>query len=89
LVRQQLRSGLPAITETVDPAWLYDATPPHDDGWSLVCRLDPSPKAQGNPALASVHFLVADAPHNRLEPGARLRLFERGTGGLALIEILG
>ena len=85
---RQLRAGLPAISETVDPAWLYDATSRRNEGWSLVCRFDPSPQEQGNPTLASVHFLMDDAPHDRLEPGARLRLFERATGDLALVEIV-
>ena len=85
---EQVRQGLPQISETIDPAWFDDAAPKKGDGWSLVCRFDPSPLQQGNPSAARVRFMVDEAPHERLRPGISLRLFERGTRGLATVEIL-
>ena len=85
---QQLQQGLPATVETIDPAWLDDATPRVDEGWSLVCFFDSPPARQGSPSLARVRFLVDEAPHDRLHPGARLRLIERATQALAQVEIL-
>jgi hypothetical protein len=85
---EQVRRGLPAVAEMIDPAWLADATPTIDDGWSLVCRFDSPPREQGNPSLAQVNFLADEAPHDRLKPGSALRLFERGTGSYATVEIL-
>ena len=84
----QVRLGLPPISEIVDPCWLDDTVPVTREGWSLVCRFDPPPHEQGNPSTALVHFLVDNAPHERLRPGASLRLFERGTGAYANVEIL-
>jgi hypothetical protein len=83
-----LNCGLPACTETTDPSWLLDATPSVDAGWSLVCLFHQSPRDQGNPSEARVHFLVDDAPHHILKPGASLRLFERATKDFATVEIL-
>ena len=37
---------------------------------------------------ARVSCLVPDAPHDRLRPGVRLRLFERATQRYATVEIL-
>jgi hypothetical protein len=85
---QHVAAGLPDTTETVDPAWLGARTP-EAEGWSLVCRFDSSPRAQGNPTTAVVRFLVPAAPHAALQPGTRLQLFERGTGQYADVEILG
>jgi hypothetical protein len=65
---EHVRHGLPAIAETTDPAWFIgDAPSAH--GWSLVCRFEWPPSAQGNPSIAVVAFLVAHAPHERLRPG--------------------
>ena len=83
----QVRRGLPAFERTTDPAW-FEADPPGADGWSLRCRFEPPPDAQGSPSVARVAFMMPHAPHERLAPGARLRLFERGSGGRALVEIL-
>jgi len=83
-----VKCGLPDCTETTDPSWLLDATPSVDEGWSLVCLFDQSPCDQGNPSEARVHFLVDNAPHHALKPGASLRLFERATKDLATVEIL-
>ncbi len=38
--------------------------------------------------MARIQFMMETAPHERLSPGIRLRLFERSTGGYALIEVL-
>jgi len=81
---EQARRGLPAFTRTTDPAW-FD-TP--EQGWSLVCRFHASPRDQGTPSVAHVSFLMPDAPHARLVPGARLRLFERSTQQAAIVEIV-
>ena len=80
--------GLPAIAQTIDPAWFEDAQPGQDDGWSLVCDFERPPSAQGDPSTARVRLLVAEAPHDRLRPGVRLRLVERATQRYATVEIL-
>jgi hypothetical protein len=84
----QARVGLPKLTETIDPAWIEGTMPRQDEGWSLICRFERRPDEQGNPSDAFVRFLVADAPESALHQGARLQLFERGTGQYAEVEIL-
>ena len=84
---EQRRIGLPVTTESVDPAWLTGGGDRTADGWSLVCRFDVSPREQGSPSVASVHFLMPDAPHERLVPGAVLELFERDTGARAVVSV--
>jgi hypothetical protein len=79
--------GLPAAEELIAPAW-FEADPPGAEGWSLVCRFEHSPEAQGSPSIASVAFMMPDAPHERLAPGARLRLYEGGRDARALVEVL-
>ena len=85
---EQHARGLPAIAQTIDPAWFDDAQPGRDDGWSLVCDFQSPPSEQGDPSSARVRFLVAEAPHARLRPGVRLRLVERATQSYATVEIL-
>jgi len=85
---QRVRQGLPAAFETVDPAWFGREGAAGEEGWSLVCRYDEPPRVQGNPTRAWVRFLVPGAPHERLAPGTVWRMFEPGTGQLALVEIL-
>lgn len=85
---EQVRRGLPATPETIDPAWIEGAEVGHDDAWSLICHFDVPPSEQGNPSAALVWFLVAEAPHDALQAGAHLRLFERGTRGFATVEIV-
>jgi hypothetical protein len=85
---EQVRRGLPPVSQTIDPAWLEDAEPLKGDGWTLMCRFERPPVQQGNPSAARVRFLVDEAPHDQLKPGTSLRLFERGTKGLATVEIL-
>ena len=84
---QCVATGLPEVAETIDPAWLGSHST-DVAGWSLICRFDPSPRAQGNPTKALVRFLAHDAPHEVLRPGMRLQMFERGTGRYAEVEIL-
>jgi hypothetical protein len=83
-----VRAGLPALLQTIDPAWVDGAVPIKDEGWSLICRFERAPNEQGNPSVAFVRFLVGNAPEHLLKQGAVLRLFERGTLHLATLEIL-
>ena len=79
----QVRHGLPRLRESTDPAW-FDG----GETWSLRCRFDRAPTQQGNPSEAHISFLVEEAPHERLVPGAVLHLFERATSGHASVEVL-
>jgi hypothetical protein len=83
----QQGKGLPIFAHTTDPTWLFDEIPKQDEGWSLMCDFATPPALQGNPSIAHVRYLMPNAPH-RLIPGLRLRLFERGTGQFADVEIL-
>ena len=85
---QYVRLGLPTFGETIDPAWVEDGKHVAPEGWSLVCKFDVPPSIQGSPSQARVRFYVSEAPHDILRPGARLRLFERGTTECAQVEIL-
>jgi hypothetical protein len=85
---EQMTRGLPAVARTIDPAWLEDARPRVDEGWSLVCEFEPPPAVQGSPSLGRVHFLADEAPHDCLRPGAWLRMFERATQQYAQVEVL-
>src|SRR4051794_19786657 len=80
--------GLPSFERTTDPAWFWEDTPGTTEGWSLVCAFTTPPSHQGNPSRASVHFLVEGAPHDRLVPGALLRMFERRTRQYSTVRIL-
>jgi hypothetical protein len=83
---QQVKLGLPAISQTADPAWFGDE---HDEeAWTLLCSFPVEPKESGNPTPARVAFLMDDAPHDKLVSGASLRLFERGTRQFALVSIV-
>jgi len=84
---EHVRRGLLAVNETIDPAWLEGARPT-DDGWSLICIFDTPPREQGSPSSARVRWLMENAPHEWLKPGASLRLFERATMDAAKVEIL-
>lgn len=83
-----IAAGLPRQAELVDPAWLEGSEPPAADAWSLVCRFAPTPAEQGSPSSASIRFWLAEAPHQKLRPGAVLQLFERATGEHARVEVL-
>jgi hypothetical protein len=85
---EQVRRGLPTIHETVDPAWPDGTGPAATIGWSLRCRFEVAPAEQGNPSIAWVDFMLAEAPHSALQVGTRWQLFERGTRGLATVEIV-
>ena len=82
---EQVLRGLPETMETIDSAWTEGTEVGHDDAWSLICHFDVPPSEQGNPS-ARVRFPVAEAPHDALQAGARLRLFERGTRCFATVE---
>ena len=84
----QVQRGLPALDRTIDPAWFVEPGRGSEEGWSLMCDFDGPPALQGSPSVARVKFLVEQAPHERLVPGARLELFERGTLQRARVEIL-
>ena len=86
---EYVRRGLPEFEQTIDPAWFGDASTRKGEGWSLACRFESTPKQQGNPSSAHVHFRMDSAPHHSLTPGAVLRMFERGTGHYARVEIVG
>ncbi len=85
---EQMRRGLPAFTETIDPAWFEGAEPQAEEGWSLVCHFTIPPSVQGNPSQALVRFMVDHAPHDRLGRGCTLRLFERSTKEFAMVAIV-
>ena len=85
---EYVRQGLPDVEETIDPAWFDDGAAREREGWSLRCHFDPSPRLQGNPSQATVRFHVDGAPHERLVPGAKLSMFERGGGHYARVEIV-
>ena len=80
--------GLPSLSRVIAPAWFDDAPPGPDEGWSLVCDFAQPSADQGDPSTAQVRFLVAGAPHARLCPGVRLRIFERETQRYATVDIL-
>jgi hypothetical protein len=81
------RVGLPPVTETIDPS-IFVGDPPDAEKWSLVCRYDLPPARQGSPSAAMVHFLMDAAPHDRLQAGAELVMFERGTRRWARVVVL-
>jgi hypothetical protein len=84
----QVERGLPAFDRTIDPAWFTAPGRGSDEGWSLMCEFAAPPALQGSPSVARVKFMVDQAPHERLVPGTRLELLERGTLQRAQVEIL-
>ena len=83
----QRERGLVARAEWVAPVW-FVGDAPGADGWSLACRFDATPATQGSPSEGYVRLTMPHAPHDRLRPGAVLRLFEDATAQLALVEVL-
>jgi hypothetical protein len=79
---------LPAITELIAPAWFGEEVVAQAEGWSLVCTFDSPLDQSGNPAAARVHFMVENAPHERLKGGVILWLHQRGGRGYARVEVL-
>jgi hypothetical protein len=77
--------GLADTRRAVDPSWSSDNAA---EGWNLICEFAVSPKDQGNPSLATISFLLDDAPAEWLGPGRELQLFEPATGKSARVEIL-
>lgn len=57
-----------------------------DEAWSVVLHFDESPRDQGSPSRGTVRFLVADAPHDRLVPGAKFQIYE-GRVRTATVEV--
>jgi hypothetical protein len=82
-----IRRGLYAVDRMMDPVWL-DLDPLDAEGWTLRCRFEEPPSVQGSPSIGWAHFLMDEAPQEWLTPGMRLRLFERGSGEHALVEVL-
>ncbi len=58
-----------------------------DGSYSVVCSFIEPPSEHGSPIEAKVKFLVENAPHERLAPGVRFRLYE-GPHEVAAIEVL-
>jgi len=69
------RFSLPARFDHQGEDWTSNA-------WSLVVHVEGIPDAQGH-QVATVRFLVPNAPHDWLSEGKRFTLFE---GHLALAE---
>ncbi len=84
----QVERGLPSFERITDPAWFWEDPPRSTQGWSLACEFTAPPSEQGNPSRATVRFVMDAAPHERLRPGALLRMFERPTHQYATITIL-
>lgn len=80
--------GLPDAGDLTAPAWIDPDSPEEAEGHDLVCRFATSPREQGNPSAATVHFSADDGPHDRLVTGAVLRLQEPDTGQYASVSIL-
>ena len=58
-----------------------------DGSYSIVCRFSVPPSEHGTSSEAHVRFLVDDAPHHRLTPGARFELYE-GLLQVATVDVL-
>jgi hypothetical protein len=84
----QVARGLPSVNRGIDPAWFIEPGPGSDEGWSLRYEFASPPIAEGNPSTARVEFVLPGAPHERLQPGVWLELFERATRERARVEIL-
>ncbi len=78
--------GLPNSLRYIHPSWFPENEPV--SGWSLVCEFEKPPSEQGNPYIAQVRYLFDEGPHERLQPGARLVLFEGYNDAFATVEIL-
>ena len=85
---RQAALGLPTSTRILDPAWVGGRSAAAE-GWTLAITFDPPPAVQGNPSIGRAQFAVPGAPHEVLRPGALLELFERATGHVAVLEVLG
>ena len=46
------------------------------EAWSIVLEFEISAKQQGNPSKAKAHFLMDNAPQNRLSNGNQFQLYE-------------
>ena len=79
----------PATLHYHHPARFKKGPPPWPDGdtWTLSCDFEIPPAEDSSETLANVHFVVPEAPDQRLKPGTTLWLYE-GPSLAAIIEIL-
>lgn len=79
---------LPSGLQYIGIGRFADDGPEWPDGaFSVVCRFDTPPAEHGSPIQARVHFLVDQAPHERIAPGVRFEVYE-GLLRVAAVEVL-
>ena len=81
------RKNLPTSGKYITVArFAEDRAPIGSDAWSVVLNIHGDVSAE--PCRADAHFLMPNAPHDRLKPGARFELLE-GDKMTAQVEVLG
>lgn len=79
---------LPDSLQVIGIGRFADDGPEWPDGsWRVVCRFDTPPSEHGSPIQARVHFLMDQAPHERIAPGVRFDVCE-GRQVVAAVEVL-
>jgi len=58
-----------------------------DGGWSVVLEFPEGVNPSASPVIAKAHFLVEEAPHERLVPGTTFTLHE-GRKEVARVQVL-
>lgn len=58
-----------------------------NDAWSIILEFIVSPDKQGNPSEGSAHFLMPNAPLERLKVGSNFELYE-GNSLVAKVEVI-
>ena len=78
----------PPVTRYADIARFPDDGPAWPDGaWTVVLDFPTPPADQDGPIVGTARFLMDDAPHSGLRPGAVFDLY-RGLTYVATVEVL-
>ena len=80
---------LPPTLRYVGLSRFPEDVPGQDEAWSVVIRFDQPPPEQASRTTSRgrIQFLVDEAPHERLRPGAKFELYE-GPFHVANVEVL-
>ena len=79
--------NLPAGKKYITVAKFSEDLDWENGAWSIVLEFKTAPKEQGNPCNGSAHFLMPNAPWERLKIGNKFELYE-GDSLVASVEIV-
>ena len=79
--------NLPASKQYITVAKFSEDLNWENDAWSIVLEFKVTPKEQGNPSHGNAHFLMPNAPWEKLQIGNKFELYE-GDALVAEVEVM-